>query len=266
MKVILSRKGFDSDNGGIASPIFDDGTMISFPIPSTDSDKYDSLEYKGMSYSKILSDLKYKEGQHCHLDPDLDDSRRINKIPRWIPAFGQKDASASYLKNIGIQKGDIFLFFGNFHKVESKNGSYSYCKRSGDFYKDNDLQVIWGYLQVGEIIDSKVDQEKLWWHPHSSYARGNNAPNVIFTAAEKLSFDSRKPGAGLLAFDEKRVLTAKDCKKATWKYNSVYDVSHVLGKRKNSNPDQGIYYAGQWQELGLEESDACSKWVKFIIS
>ena len=30
MKVILSRKGFDSANGGIASPIFEDGTMLSF--------------------------------------------------------------------------------------------------------------------------------------------------------------------------------------------------------------------------------------------
>ena len=36
MKVILSRKGFDSANGGILSPIFEDGTMLSFPIPSKD--------------------------------------------------------------------------------------------------------------------------------------------------------------------------------------------------------------------------------------
>lgn len=63
MKVILSRKGFDSANGGIVSPIFEDGTMISFPIPSNDTDTYNSLEYSGTSYSKILSDLKYKGGR-----------------------------------------------------------------------------------------------------------------------------------------------------------------------------------------------------------
>ncbi|WP_418483231.1 hypothetical protein [Dysosmobacter sp.] len=39
MKIILSRKGFDSANGGIVSPIFEDGTMVSFPIPSDDEDK-----------------------------------------------------------------------------------------------------------------------------------------------------------------------------------------------------------------------------------
>ncbi|WP_121240714.1 hypothetical protein [Sulfurisoma sediminicola] len=34
MKLILSRKGFDSAAGGIASPILPDGRMISLPIPS----------------------------------------------------------------------------------------------------------------------------------------------------------------------------------------------------------------------------------------
>ena len=34
MKVILSRKGFDSANGGIPSPILPDGTLLSLPIPS----------------------------------------------------------------------------------------------------------------------------------------------------------------------------------------------------------------------------------------
>ena len=31
-KIILSRKGFDSSNGGIASPYFEDGTLLSLPI------------------------------------------------------------------------------------------------------------------------------------------------------------------------------------------------------------------------------------------
>ena len=41
MKIILSRKGFDSANGGIVSPIMEDETLISFPIPSEDDkDRY----------------------------------------------------------------------------------------------------------------------------------------------------------------------------------------------------------------------------------
>ena len=38
MKIILSRKGFDSANGGIVSPIMEDGTLVSFPIPADEDD------------------------------------------------------------------------------------------------------------------------------------------------------------------------------------------------------------------------------------
>ena len=266
MKIILSRKGFDSANGGIVSPIFDDGTMVSLPIPSCDTDTYGDLLFKDIEYADILQDLKYKGSINCHLDPDLEQDRRKNKIPGWFPSFGQIDA-ASYLRNINIEVGDIFLFFGNFHFVEEKNGKYKYMRKTGDFYKDNDLQVIWGYLQVGEIITDPMKQKEIWWHPHANEYRINNNTNIIFKAAEKLSIDKTKPGAGLLSFDKKRVLTLEGCTKATWKMNKIYDVEHVYSNRKNSskNPKESIYYAGIWQELGLKESDECLQWAKNIL-
>ncbi len=36
VKLILSRKGFDSSSGGVPSPIFSDGRMLSLPIPEQD--------------------------------------------------------------------------------------------------------------------------------------------------------------------------------------------------------------------------------------
>ena len=180
MKIILSRKGFDSANGGIVSPIFEDGTMVSFPIPSDDEDTYDSLYYNGIQYSQILRDLQYKGGDHCHLDPDLDLGRRRERIDGWFPAFGQRNAAAAYLKNIGVAQGDIFLFFGNFHFVEYQNGTYRYLRDRSDFYRGKDLQVIWGYLQVGEIISVPEEQRKVWWHPHSS------SMTIAFSANEEI--------------------------------------------------------------------------------
>ena len=270
MKVILSRKGFDSANGGIVSPIFEDGTMISFPIPcETDCDTYSDLVYREKSYSEILKDLHYKgDVYNCHVDPDLDMQRRKEKIDGWFPAFGQINASASYLiKNIRVAPKDLFLFFGNFHYVEDVGGSYQYMRNSGDFYRDSDLQVIWGYLQVGEIITKPDEQQAMAWHPHSQDYRTKNQTNVIFKAAEKLSFDESKCGAGLLTFDKKRVLTLEGASKATWKMNKVYDVDHINGKRKNraKDPNKGIYYSGIWQELGLEESKECFFWAKNIV-
>lgn len=159
------------------------------------------------------------------------------------------------------------MFFGNFHCVRNINGHFEYIKKTGDFYKDKDLQVIWGYLQIGEVIDDPVEQERLWWHPHSSENRKNNKTNVIFKATEKLSFDKSKPGAGLLPFRLDRVLTAENCNKATWKKNPVYDVNNIVGNRKNSSkdPNRGIYYAGIWQELCLAESKECTDWARSII-
>ena len=125
MKVILSRKGFDSANGGIASPIFEDGTMLSFPIPSKDHDK-DKIAYEELTCNKILlnellENLGYKGDKYCHLDPDLDSTRRVVSVAGWKPAFGQINQSASYLLNNKIDEGDLFLFFGNFrHVVESE--------------------------------------------------------------------------------------------------------------------------------------------------
>ena len=88
MKVILSRKGFDSSNGGIVSPIFPDGTPVSLPIPSFDYDAYCDFQQDGINYYQILQDLGYKGNcWHCHADPDLDESRRLNKEEGWVPAF-----------------------------------------------------------------------------------------------------------------------------------------------------------------------------------
>ena len=90
---------------------------------------------------------------------------------------------------------------------------------------------------------------------------------MIFKAAERLSLDKSKPGAGVLRFDKKRVLTLKGATKATWARNEVYDETHIYGKRSNcaKNPDRGLYYAGIWQELGLKESDACTEWARNIL-
>ena len=113
MKIILSRKGFDSANGGIVSPIFEDGTMISFPIPSNDVDTYDSLYYNGVRYSQILHDLRYKGGEHCHVDPDLDSERRVKNIDGWFPAFGQRNAQILFC----VRHRRLHVIFSPTHNI-----------------------------------------------------------------------------------------------------------------------------------------------------
>ena len=88
----------------------------------------------------------------------------------------------------------------------------------------------------------------------------------MFVASDKLSFNKKLPGAGLFKFREDRVLTALGCNKATWKKHSIYDVDSIIGNRRNSSRNEnGIYYAGIWQELGLKETHECEEWAKAII-
>ena len=50
MKVILSRKGFDSASGGYPSPILPNGTLLSMPIPSMRYSKKCSPDSKGTKW------------------------------------------------------------------------------------------------------------------------------------------------------------------------------------------------------------------------
>ena len=279
MKVILSRKGFDSANGGIASPIFEDGTMLSFPIPSKDHDK-DKIAYEELTCNKILlnellENLGYKGDKYCHLDPDLDSTRRVVPVKGWKPAFGQINQSASYLINNQIVSGDLFLFFGNFRHVVKSNGKYKFARRNenpADSYYGKEMQVIWGYLQVGEIISDPKEQEKFFWHPHACEKRlFKEKNNIIFTAKENLSFAPNMPGYGIFSYDKKRVLTMPGKTKATWNEQKAYDVDNINkinnrdNKRTNSAKDPGgIYYAGIWQELVLKDNKDSENWAKSI--
>ncbi|MGC9779576.1 MAG: hypothetical protein HZR80_10075 [Candidatus Heimdallarchaeota archaeon] len=83
MKVILSRKGFDSSYGGHPSPILPDGTLISLPIPSMKyssslypKDKtpkwktWNNKDFIPLSYSDLFlpnSAREYLETENLHL-------------------------------------------------------------------------------------------------------------------------------------------------------------------------------------------------------
>lgn len=276
MKIILSRKGFDSSNGGKFSPIFSDGSMLSLPIPgkdiSADNIDYNDLHFNNTKVSHILKDLGYnadKNSNYCHLDPDLDAKRRLLPIKNWKPAFGQTNQAAGYLKNCKVEPGDLFLFFGNFKHVEYKNNKYSYVKKSSiknNPYMGNPLQIIWGYMQIGEIITNPSKIKEYYWHPHACNKRLAEKNNTLFIPAERLSFAPLMPGHGLFNYNEKRVLTNLGASRACWKYNPAYDVDNlVMTNRKNSSKIQNqIYYAGIWQEIVLKDNSVTNTWAKSI--
>lgn len=270
MKIILSRKGFDNSNGGCPSPILPDGTMISMPIPSDDNDKYENLAHDNISYLKLLENLNPKQIYNsCHLDPDIRDDVRKTKPSNWKPAFGQINSAQGTLKNAGVEKGDLFLFFGWFKKCYEKNGTYSFYtkKTAGDFYDYADLHAIYGYMQIGEILTDKEQIKKYSWHPHAADARLQNKKNALYIPAEKLSFCPSMKGYGTFDFSKKRVLTKEGYSRAKWIKYPFLEPEHIYGRRKNSakSNQEALYYAGIWQELIVYESPEIMEWVKEII-
>ena len=58
MRLILSRKGFDSSSGGCPSPIFPDGSMIALPIPDKGSlVRYRDLTWRGRNIGEVVAKL-----------------------------------------------------------------------------------------------------------------------------------------------------------------------------------------------------------------
>lgn len=267
MKVILSRKGFDSANGGIPSPIMPDGTMLSMPIPLTEENAaYSDIQWNGISYLELLNQLAPERAfDKCHLDPDIRDNR-IKHVPNWVPAFGQLGSAQGKLRNAGVEVGDLILFFGWFRKAIKNESGYHFAPRKGnDFYAGNDLQAVFGYMQIGKIITDKDQIKKYYWHPHSTDIHTRDKNNVLYLPSDKLSFLPSLKGYGTLDYRQDRVLTKKDCTRATWNEYPFFMPEHIKANVKNSAKGEGLYYSGIWQEMVVEESPGLMKWVKEIV-
>ncbi len=267
MRIILSRKGFDSSNGGIPSPIMPDGTLLSMPIPSQDDTHFSELSYNGTTYSEILRQLApNKEFDRCHLDPDIREDCRIHRIQNWIPAFGQINSAQGVLKNANVEAEDIFLFFGWFRRTEMHNGKLRFVPRyKGGFYDHADLHIIYGYMQIGDIITEKDRIGEFSWHPHSMCGRLENDTNALYTPTDTLSFLPRLSGYGTLDYREDRVLTMRGKSRATWNALPFLLPKNVYGQRRNAARGEGLYYGGIWQELVVYESDGLIEWVKSFL-
>lgn len=92
MKIVLSRKGFDSAVGQVPSPIFPDGRMLSLPIPHASGNvTYQDITFDGRSIGGIVSDLtadRLVASSAAHLS--VQGHRRSRwKLPAWFHPGGR---------------------------------------------------------------------------------------------------------------------------------------------------------------------------------
>ena len=126
MKIVFSRKGFDSGSGGVPSPIID-GRPTSVPIPTRVRSE---TTYDDLGLGTIVEQItrgRLTRASLCHHDPMFEGARC---------AFGQTGAAQGHLANNGIGAGDVFLFFGLFARMDGGDPHHR----------------IFGYLKIEEAI------------------------------------------------------------------------------------------------------------------
>ena len=208
MKLIISRKGFDSASGGCPSPIFPDETMFSLPIPLKHEDKftYGKLRHFSDALGKVnigkvvdgLTAGRIGAECHAHMSPDL-------KPPNGRPRFDQADAALSHLDNEGVTKGDLFLFFGLYRKVSQPSDGWRFVRG------EREQHVLWGWLQVGAICQPKQG-DKL------RCSCGNGNRRYVASGELDLGDGAIAAGAGVFPkLDERLVLTLEGRPKSHWK-------------------------------------------------
>jgi hypothetical protein len=213
VKIIFSRKGFDSTAGGCPSPIID-GQPVSLPIPSAMPTPTRFGDLNGQ-YSRLVFDLpvgKLTPDDWCHLDPDINPA----SLPRqtgWRGALGQSRAAQGHLANQGVQPGDLFVFWGLFQPV-AHDGRWRFVGRPE--------HRVWGWLQIAEIIELGADgthavTARPWLKAHPHARAGWCAQNVLYVASEELTLGARAlslPGSGVLRTGHR--LTARGANPSTW--------------------------------------------------
>ncbi|WBY16481.1 hypothetical protein PF049_12955 [Erythrobacteraceae bacterium WH01K] len=154
MRIVFSRKGFDSASGGGPSPIIE-GRPVSLPIPAS---RYSRTTYGELGLgdaAEAASRGVLGAGDPCHHDPMF--------TGEGMCLFGQCGAAQTHLANRGVGVGDVFLFFGLF-----REGS------------GNPHHRIFGYQRIEDIVDlSTCDEARrgelaALGHPH---ALGMHAKN-----------------------------------------------------------------------------------------
>jgi len=282
VKLVLSRKGFDSGSGGTASPILPDGTLLSLPIP----DGRSRLAYSGVGdglAGELVRDLtrgRVRPSFPAHLDPDL----VAGDMPRkegWRGVFGQTGSAASHLDANGVGPGDVFLFFGWFRDVEQAGGAWRF--RPGG----RNVHAFFGWLQVAEVVRLPEGSAGEWaahpWlegHPH--VMRGPEPGNRVYVASERLVLpgiaDVGLPGWGRIAgLSQRTTLTAPGAStRSAWRLPDFFSPArgaplsyHGLPDRWSRDGDHVLLRSvsrGQEFVLDCDGRPEASRWIASIAS
>jgi hypothetical protein len=237
MKVIFSRKGFDSAAGKAPSLIIE-GEPISLPIPTK---RRSETTYRHAGLGEIVESVtrgRVRADDLCHEDPAFFNGR-------W--AFGQTGTAQAHLERNGVGVGDVFLFFGLF---ASRDGQDRHHR-------------IFGYLEVDEMRrlgsrPSENDNPKgfLRRHPHTIGEWNENNTLYLGSGAKAKSAHPSlrltKPGAPVSVWSV-----------PTWLKSA--GLTYHSNQARWTN-DQELHAASRGQEFvaNIGEDAAAREWLRAV--
>ena len=216
----------------------------------------------GRSIGALMEELGY-EGRlqrGCHLDPDLLKSSKTRK-DGWKPNLGQRGSAQTHLANMKVGVGDLFLFFGWYRMTQLVDGRLRWVRGA-----HCDWHVIFGYLEVGEVLSANDSVELPGWladHPHAAGKRRETENNTIYVASERLAIDQQRPGGGTFRYKEALRLTKDGMSRTRWNL----DPRIFLGAPISFHTEaawKGDYFqsTARGQEFAIRANDGVREWVK----
>lgn len=276
MKLIFSRKGFDSQYGRVPSPIFSDGSLQTFPIPSRHGRPLGDIHSSMGPLHKITSDLTngaINASTSIHLDPDLSESS-VDRQPGWRASLGQVGAAQKHLAKQGVGPGDVFLFFGWFRQAEAVSGRWQYVRGAPS------VHALFGWLRVGRVHKVGVTACPEWLkeHPHIQHADRIGLDNTIYIAGKGLEeAGHRAPAAGLFRhWGDGLRLTAPGCKRSLWRVpgwllkdpeRPTLTYHRDPGRWRTDNDGVFLQTVGKGQEFVIDVGDCqeASQWLQDLV-
>lgn len=264
MKIILSRKGYDSSYGGGASPIMPNGDLISIPIPSVNNEigtGYSEINYGTKSYLELMKELglKIPKDEDCHFNPDLI-LNATEREPNWTGIFGQNGYALTHLEKTPLEKGDLFLFFGSFKRT--------YHKKTLQFERDNERHIIFGYLIIDKIIKPQDDPENVIFSSHPNFKNADHYKNcnTVYIAKDE-------NGYGTFKYRNELVLTREGYSKSQWELPMIFhpkngtQISRHSDKNIEIREDKMLLNSvGIGHDFVIEGNPEIEKWAKDLIA
>ena len=169
MRIVFSRKGFDSGSGGGPSPIVN-GVPISLPIPAGVASSTSYADLGLAPYVAQASRGQLGGEDLCHHDPMF--------LDIGVCLFGQCGAAQTHLSNRGVDRGDVFVFFGLFAEEASKERHHR----------------IFGMMTVEEVtrLDPAAPHAELVSHGHPHALAMHAANDTIYRGPFRLARSDRR--------------------------------------------------------------------------